>query len=109
MGYANVWPLFGSANQLLAALALISCAVFLKKTNRQGWMLWAPMFIMLAVTFTALAFSIRNNWRNAAAFFGGNGEINITGSVLQLVFGILLLALGIMVAFQGVRKLGEKA
>jgi carbon starvation protein len=109
MGYANVWPLFGSANQLLAALALISCAVFLKKTKRQGWMLWAPMFIMLAVTFTALAFSIRNNGRNVAAFFGGNGDINITGSALQFVFGILLLALGIMVAFQGVRKLGEKA
>jgi carbon starvation protein len=109
MGYANVWPLFGSANQLLAALALISCAVFLKKTKRQGAMLWAPMFIMLAVTFTALVFSIRNNGRNLAAYFGGDGNINITGSSLQLVFGILLLGLGIMVAFQGVKKLGEKA
>ncbi|MDR2181352.1 MAG: carbon starvation protein A [Treponema sp.] len=109
MGYANVWPLFGSANQLLAALALISCAVFLKKTKRQGAMLWAPMFIMLAVTFTALVFSIRNNFRNLAAYFGGDTGINLTGSALQSIFGVLLLALGIVVAFQGVRKLGEKA
>ncbi|MFR0847058.1 MAG: carbon starvation CstA family protein [Eubacterium sp.] len=29
-GYNNVWPLFGSANQLLAALVLIALAVFLK-------------------------------------------------------------------------------
>jgi carbon starvation protein len=108
MGYANVWPLFGSANQLLAALALISCAVFLKKTRRQGAMLWAPMFIMLAVTFTALVFSIRNNWKNLAAFMGGAEKINVTGNALQLVFGILLLGLGIMVAVQGVKKLGEK-
>lgn len=31
-GYNNVWPLFGSANQLLAALVLIALAVFLKTT-----------------------------------------------------------------------------
>ena len=53
-GYANIWPLFGSANQLLSALALIACAVYLKRTNRKGWMLWLPMGVMLAVTLTAL-------------------------------------------------------
>lgn len=53
-GYTNVWPLFGSANQLLAALVLIALSVFLKTTGRTGWTLYAPMFVMLAVTFTAL-------------------------------------------------------
>ena len=32
-GYNNVWPLFGSANQLLAALVLIALSVFLKTTT----------------------------------------------------------------------------
>jgi carbon starvation protein len=103
LGYANIWPLFGSANQLLAALALIACSVFLKKTRRQGAMLWGPMFIMLAVTFTALVFTIRDK--------GGrllNGTFNIGTDFLQLIFAILLLALGIMVAVSGIAKLREK-
>jgi carbon starvation protein len=103
LGYQNIWPLFGSANQLLAALALISCAVFLKKTNRTGWMLYAPMFFMLAVTFTALIFTIVQ--------MGGlmsGGTFVIGKHALQLIFAVLLLALGVMVAVQGVQKLTEK-
>jgi carbon starvation protein len=105
LGYQNIWPLFGSANQLLAALALISCAVFLKKTNRVGWMLYAPMLIMLAVTFTALFFTIRAKVGLLSA-----GTFSIGKDALQLVFAVLLLALGVMVAVQGVGKLKtEKA
>jgi carbon starvation protein len=103
LGYQNIWPLFGSANQLLAALALIACAVFLKKTKRQGAMLYVPMFIMLAVTFTALIFTIR---AKGGKLF--DGSFNVAADGLQLIFAILLLALGIMVAVSGVSKLGEK-
>ena len=53
-GYSKVWPLFGSANQLLAALVLITLSVFLKTTGRTGWTLYVPMFAMLALSFTAL-------------------------------------------------------
>jgi carbon starvation protein len=103
IGYATIWPLFGAANQLLAALSLISCAVFLKKTKRQGAMLWAPMFIMLAVTFTALVFTIKAK--------GGlllNGSFKFEADGLQLIFAILLLILGVMVAVSGVKKLAGK-
>ncbi|MDR2786124.1 MAG: carbon starvation protein A [Treponema sp.] len=103
LGYANIWPLFGSANQLLAALALISCAVFLKKTKRQGWMLWGPMFIMLAVTFTALVFTIRQKIGRIT-----DSSFTFSADGLQLIFAILLLLLGIMVAVSGVKKLAEK-
>ena len=53
-GYNHIWPLFGSANQLLAAMVLIALAVFLKVTGRKGWMLYVPMTIMLIVTMTSL-------------------------------------------------------
>ena len=54
IGYANIWPLFGSANQLLSALVLSTLCVFLKVTGRSNKMLMPPLVIMLCVTFTAL-------------------------------------------------------
>ena len=54
VGYTNIWPLFGSANQLLSALVLITLCVFLKVTDRTNKTLFPPLIIMLCVTFTAL-------------------------------------------------------
>lgn len=103
-GYQNIWPLFGSANQLLSALALIALAVFLKKTDRQGFMLWGPMVIMLAVTFTALVQGIIKIMNKI--FITGGFAMASDG--LQLIFGVLLLGLGLMVAIQGFQKIFEK-
>ncbi len=102
VGYAEIWPLFGSANQLLSVLALVACAVFLKKTKRQGWMLWVPMFFMMAVTFTALGMTI---YKLSGAFAKTGLSL---GNTLQLIFAVLLLILGVIVAVQGVKKLFEK-
>ena len=103
-GYANIWPLFGSANQLLSALALIACAVYLKRTNRKGWMLWLPMGVMLAVTLTALGMSIVGKF---GGIFAGT-TANLGGDLLQGCFAVALFALGVMVAVQGIRKLWGK-
>jgi carbon starvation protein len=103
VGYAAIWPLFGSANQLLGALALVACSAFLKKTKRKGFMLWAPMFAMFAVTLSALGITVRNK---LALIF--DGSFNVGQDLLQLLFGLLLLALGIMVAAQGIMKLRGK-
>lgn len=35
IGYSNIWPLFGSANQLLSALVLITLCVFLKVNRKR--------------------------------------------------------------------------
>jgi carbon starvation protein len=102
VGYAEIWPLFGSANQLLSVLALVACAVFLKKTKRQGCMLWIPMVFMMAVTFTALGMTIT---KLSGALFTTGLDM---GNTLQLIFAILLLILGVLVAIQGVKKLFEK-
>lgn len=102
VGYAEIWPLFGSANQLLSVLALVACAVFLKKTKRQGAMLWIPMFFMMAVTFTALGLTI---YKLGTAFVKTGLDL---GNTLQLIFAILLLILGVIVAVSGIKKLFQK-
>ena len=99
-GYNNVWPLFGSANQLLAAMVLIAIAVFLKTTGRTGWTLYAPMFIMLAVTFTALV-------QKVIALVGNvvNGKATFLVDGLQLIVAAALMVLGVCVAYSCLKKL----
>ena len=104
-GFNNVWPLFGSANQLLAALVLIALSVFLKTTGRTGWTLYAPMFVMLAVTFTALVQKTIALVTNIV-----NGQATLLVDGLQFIVAILLMVLGVLVAFSCLKKLfGKKA
>lgn len=102
-GYNNVWPLFGSANQLLAALVLIALAVFLKTTGRTGWTLYIPMFAMLAVTFTALVQKTIALVQNVVS---GNATFLVDG--LQLIIAVLLMVLGVLVAASCFQKLFKK-
>lgn len=118
VGYDSIWPLFGASNQLLSALAFLACAVFLKRTKRKSFMLWVPLFTMSAVTFTALIITI---WKLASGIAGGtyrwvagmtttvDGASVLTawGAGMQMVFAVLILALGVVVVAQGVRKLLE--
>lgn len=99
IGYAEIWPLFGSANQLLSVLALVACAVYLRKTSRKSRMLYIPMVFMMAVTFTALSMTI---YTLGTQFMTTGLSL---GMSLQLVFAVLLLALGLVVAVQGIGAL----
>ena len=102
-GYNNVWPLFGAANQLLSALVLITLAVFLKSTKRKGFMLWAPMVVMLSVTFTALVQAILGIMKKIGA-----GQFVFLTDGLQLIFALLLISLGFVVAVSCFKKLFSK-
>lgn len=100
-GYVNIWPLFGSANQLLAAMVLISLAVFLKVTGRKGFMLYVPMVLMFVVTMTALVQAI---YGICMKLFVTGGFMIMTDG-LQLVVAVLLVALGLMITFHSTGKL----
>lgn len=100
-GYMNVWPLFGAANQLLAALVLIALAVFLKTTGKKGWMLYIPMCTMLIVTFTTLIMAVITIFKK---LFIIGGFVFLTDG-LQLIIAIALMALALLVAANCFKKL----
>lgn len=92
-GYSNVWALFGSANQLLGALVLISIAVFMKATNRKSWMFYLPMIFMFCVTFTAITLNVITN---VQAYMNGTAVFLVNG--LQLIVALFLVVLAVIVA-----------
>ena len=91
IGYQTIWPLFGSANQLLSALVLITLCVFLKVTGRSNKMLFPPMIIMLCVTFTALVQRVIGLIKSLSA-----GQ-DIFASVIQLVVAVSLIVLALII------------
>ena len=114
IGYANIWPLFGSANQLLSALVLITLCVFLKVTGRSNKMLFPPLIIMLCVTFTALVqrlIAMVKAIQNAAATTIPAGETTwgavFIANGLQLIIAILLIILGITIVVNSMKSYFE--
>ena len=107
VGYSNIWPLFGSANQLLSALVLITLCVFLKVTGREMRTLIPPFVIMLIVTFSAL---VQKFIALVKAFSAGSGVFMVEG--LQLIVAVLLMILGVTIVVTSgkelIRKKAEK-
>lgn len=103
VGYSNIWPLFGSANQLLSALVLITLCVFLKVTGRTLKTLVPPFVIMLIVTFTAL---VQRSIALVKAFTAGSAVFMVEG--LQLIVAILLLILGVTIVVTSGKELVRK-
>lgn len=103
-GYNNIWPLFGASNQLLGGMTMIMLAVFCKCTGRRGFMLYVPVAFLLLCTFTSLVQSIIG----CASALAASGASVIATSGLQLVFAILLVVLGLIVAYNCLRELFTK-
>ena len=98
IGYSNIWPLFGSANQLLSALVLVTLCVFMKVTGRSNKMLFPPLAIMLCVTTTAL---VQRTKALVTAFASGSATFMVEG--LQLIIAVLLMLLGLIIVVNSLR------
>ncbi len=99
-GYAKIWPLFGAANQLLAALGLLAVATWLGKVGKNNKMFIPPMFFMLLVTLTSLVFTLK---ADIGDFMDG-GE-GVVWNVVRIVICILLFVLAIILAIDGIKTL----
>lgn len=85
-GFTTLWPIFGSANQLLAALALLAIAVWLIKTNTNATFVIIPMFFMFTVTLTSLGIFA---WKN----FQEQSYVLSTIAAVLFVLSVVLIIL----------------
>ncbi len=66
--FDQLWPIFGSANQLLAALALLAVTVWLAKMNVNPFFTVIPMIFMFSVTLLSLLVFAWNQFQQNAWF-----------------------------------------
>jgi carbon starvation protein len=83
-----IWPIFGSANQMLAALALLAVTLWLMQQKRASWFVSIPMVFMMLVTISSLILLIRDN-----LFLSANYPLaGFAGALLGLSIYLLVLA-----------------
>ena len=81
-GYARIWPIFGSANQLLAGLSLLAIAAWIKnRQKRNSWETIIPLVFMFAVTLSALGLVVYTNM----------AKKTFDGYVLAVIAAILII------------------
>ncbi|MHA7131300.1 carbon starvation CstA family protein [Algoriphagus namhaensis] len=91
--FTTLWPIFGSANQLLAALALLTISVWLIKKKVNATFVTIPMFFMFTVTLASLGLFAWKNFQD---------EVYVLSLIAALLF---ILAISLLVlAFKSLKK-----
>ena len=101
-GYAKIWALFGSANQLLAALGLLAVATWLGNVGKDNKMFLIPMAFMLCVTIASL---LINSWQQFNVILAGGAD---WGPYVQVVLGLMLVVLAVVLAIEGVTTIAKQ-
>ena len=101
-GYAKIWGLFGSANQLLAGLGLLAVATWLGNIGRNNKMFLFPMAFMMVVTIASLIITVKNQ---VGIISAGGAD---WGPYAQTILAVLLIILAILLVIEGVQTLFGK-
>ncbi len=104
-GYGKIWPLFGAANQLLAALALLTVCAWLGNIGRNNKMFYIPMAFMLVVTLFSLFQTVTNRIGQITSPDPVVQAAVDWGTYAQAILGTLLFILAIVLAWEGVQTI----
>lgn len=92
--YQTIWRLFGSSNQLIAAITLISVSSYFIKKKIKVKFIVIPAIFMLITTLSSLVYLV---FRNDGYFAEGNVTLAIVSLVMFLI--------GSLIAFEGLNNL----
>jgi len=106
--YKAIWPIFGSANQMLAALALLAGSVWLANKGQKNGFLRYPMYFMFAVTLSALVILIHQKIKLLLNYYSDKvvlDTFNLVSTYMLAVVGILLFVVAIILVKEAYWKL----
>jgi len=101
--YLKFWTLFGTSNQLLAALTLLAITFWLARTGRPYWFTLAPMLFMLTITLWALSIQFVNFSRAAL----NQGLAASPSTTANAIAAGLLLVMTVIVLWEARRALSQ--
>ena len=99
-GYANIWPLFGACNQLVAVPAFLAVTVWLARQKKNNKMFYFPMIFMLCATLSSLVISFMNNMKKFEA-----GTAVFIKEGLQCIITVPIFVLAVILVIEGVKVL----
>jgi carbon starvation protein len=92
---STIWPMFGTANQLLAGIALCVGTTFIIKLGRAryAWVTIVPMAFVMATTLTAAWLNITNNFLplTRKEGFAVQGYVNIVFTAVIMICAVVIL------------------
>jgi len=105
--WADLWPLFGGANQTLAALALLVATLWLANwdDNKQLLSTGVPMAIMFTMTTLALLYlafwqNLNNKLLNSE-WMAEAGTLDLVATVLQIAIALVLVYMAVSLVRMG--------
>jgi len=95
-----LWPLFGTSNQLLAAISLLIVTIWLKRKGRNYIYTLLPLVFLLFMTLWAMVQQVFFEW-------SGAGETD--GNLLLFTFGAIILSFAIWIVLESIFLLQNKS
>jgi carbon starvation protein len=102
--YRQFWVLFGTSNQLLAALSLLGISVWLRRAGRPSLFTLVPMAFVMVVTLWSLVLQVRT----VAAAVAASG-LRLDAALLNGIVSVLLIALAIVLIVEGLRAVQRRS
>jgi carbon starvation protein len=100
--WVYLWQMFGSSNQLMAALSLLVVTVWLKSENRKPTYALLPMLFMYVTTLFATVVTARNLYVTIAANPKMSG-LPVAGAWAMIVVAALLLVAALVIGWDGLK------
>ncbi|MGE5585529.1 MAG: carbon starvation protein A [Bacillota bacterium] len=113
--WSYIWTLFGGANQLMAALALMLVSIWLAKEGKAWYYTFFPMLFMLITTIAALVLTTRSlivaasrlSAGAAAPPAGQSVGVAIGGNVISAAIAVFLIIAALLLAYDGLKMFGK--